>query len=389
MPKGSKTSMFISSTCYDLSQVRADLGNFAESMGFEPIMSEKNSFPINPSEGTLNNCLANVKNRADIFVLVIGGRYGSLTDNGKSITNMEYTEACFKGIPKYVFVQDNILSIFPLWKDNPNGDFSSVVENTKLFEFVAELRESGNTWVFPFSNAQDITSTLRQQISYLLAESLEYRNKLYENNKIISDISAKALRLYIEQPTGWEWLFFAQLLKDNIDLHRHKQLDTELGISYGDIISLGEEPSEITNWLQTRFDWMSNIISQMTGSLNNGYMKAMGESGVPSDIERLIHLAKRLGDGYESILDWKLQFLRVSVENDDFEQLVSHTAKFATNAIQSVNDFFNNTFKNIEDIINNMHKYEEGSQVTLTMTIGEPDSEDFNNEMERLKKIYY
>ncbi|MGL1956961.1 MAG: DUF4062 domain-containing protein [Colwellia sp.] len=384
MPKGSKTSMFISSTCYDLSQVRADLGNFAESMGFEPIMSEKNSFPINPSEDTLNNCLANIKNRADIFVLVVGGRYGSLTENGKSITNMEYMEACFKGIPKYVFVQESILNVFPLWKDNPNGDFSSVVDNPKLFEFVAELRESGNTWVFPFSNAQDITSTLRQQISYLLAESLEYRDKLYENNKILSDISAKALRLYIEQPTGWEWLFFAQLLKDNIDLHRYKQLDTELGISYGDIISIGEE----TDWLQTRFNWMTNIIHQMSESLTNGYVIAIGEPGTPSDIERLIHLAKRLGDGYESILDWKLQFLRVSVENEDFELLVSYAAKFATNAIQEINDFFNNTYSDIKNIINNMDKYEEGEQVTLTMTIGEPDSEDFHNEMERLTKIY-
>ncbi len=52
MSKGSKTSLFISSTCYDLTQIRADLRDFSASIGFDPIMSEYDTFPVNPSQDT-------------------------------------------------------------------------------------------------------------------------------------------------------------------------------------------------------------------------------------------------------------------------------------------------------------------------------------------------
>ncbi|MHB0817219.1 DUF4062 domain-containing protein [Stutzerimonas stutzeri] len=39
MPTGHPTSLFVSSTCYDLSQVRADMADFARAMGLEPVLS--------------------------------------------------------------------------------------------------------------------------------------------------------------------------------------------------------------------------------------------------------------------------------------------------------------------------------------------------------------
>lgn len=177
MPKGSKATLFISSTCYDLSQVRVDLREFSESIGLEPILSEFDSFPVNPNQDTLSNCLEAVKNRTDIFVLVIGGRYGSIVDTGKSITNLEYFEAKAKGIPKYVFVKEDVLALLPIWRANPDSDYSSVVDNPSLFEFITSLRDSGDVWVFPFSNAQSIISTLKKQLSYLLSDCLDLRKK--------------------------------------------------------------------------------------------------------------------------------------------------------------------------------------------------------------------
>ena len=81
-------SVFVSSTCYDLAQVRNDLRLFFESLGLLPVLSELPSFPVNPSLDAIGNCLAGVEDAADLFVLVVGGRYGSATDGGKSITNL-------------------------------------------------------------------------------------------------------------------------------------------------------------------------------------------------------------------------------------------------------------------------------------------------------------
>lgn len=43
-----RPALFVSSTCYDLKQVRSDIRQFLEDLGLEPLLSEFDSFPINP-----------------------------------------------------------------------------------------------------------------------------------------------------------------------------------------------------------------------------------------------------------------------------------------------------------------------------------------------------
>lgn len=53
-----KPSIFVSSTCYDLKQIRRDIREFIEAdLGYEAILSEYDSFPIDPDKDTINNCL--------------------------------------------------------------------------------------------------------------------------------------------------------------------------------------------------------------------------------------------------------------------------------------------------------------------------------------------
>ena len=73
--------VFVSSTCYDLKQVREDLKDFFEiNYGFQAMLSEFSSFPIDPCIGTFENCLSNVDKLADIFILIVGTRYGYVTE---------------------------------------------------------------------------------------------------------------------------------------------------------------------------------------------------------------------------------------------------------------------------------------------------------------------
>ena len=82
----------VSSTFYDLRQIRADLTEFiVDELGYEPLLSELNSFPVDPDATTIENCRRRVEEHADILILVVGGRYGSIdADTAKSITNIEY-----------------------------------------------------------------------------------------------------------------------------------------------------------------------------------------------------------------------------------------------------------------------------------------------------------
>ncbi|MEO8426597.1 MAG: DUF4062 domain-containing protein [Verrucomicrobiota bacterium] len=137
--------MFVSSTCYDLNKVRADMKRFLENMGLDPVRSETPAFPVSPQTSPVENCLRAVKERADIFVLIVGARYGSQNGSGRSVTNLEYLEAKAKGIPVYVFVLKQILSVLPVWKMNPQANYQGTVDTPKLFEFVEMLRGPQHT----------------------------------------------------------------------------------------------------------------------------------------------------------------------------------------------------------------------------------------------------
>src|SRR5260370_34240495 len=126
MPEGTHIpGVMVSSTCYDLRQIREDLRRFLQDeMGYRPLLSEHPSFPLNPDAKTVDNCRERVERDADILVLVIGGRYGTVDDRtSKSVTNLEYLGARQKGIPVYAFIEQEILPLLSVWKANPTADF--------------------------------------------------------------------------------------------------------------------------------------------------------------------------------------------------------------------------------------------------------------------------
>ena len=69
-----KMRVFVSSTCYDLSSVRAQLRTFIESMGYEPIMSDYEDILYDPRTHTHTSCVDEVRN-CDILILVIVTKY--------------------------------------------------------------------------------------------------------------------------------------------------------------------------------------------------------------------------------------------------------------------------------------------------------------------------
>ncbi len=209
----SKTKIFISSTCYDLSQIRKDLKEGIEAMGHTPVLSESRDFPVNPSLSSAENCMAAVRNEADIFVLIIGNRYGYKLDSGKSITNTEFLTALQKGIPIYTFSLKNIIHILPVWKKNPLGDFSNVVDDNKVFEFIDDVREKKGIWNFEFESAQDILDILKAQWSILFRQALNSHKRIQDVDiTLASKLSNKALKILLEKSNNFEILIFFQMM---------------------------------------------------------------------------------------------------------------------------------------------------------------------------------
>lgn len=100
-----KYQVFISSTFTDLMNERREIYNAILAAGCFPAGME--SFVATDDEQF--SVIKKVIDLCDYYVLIIGGRYGSINDKtGISYTEMEYDYAISKGIPVLVFARNNI-----------------------------------------------------------------------------------------------------------------------------------------------------------------------------------------------------------------------------------------------------------------------------------------
>lgn len=71
-----KPRIFISSTFYDLKQIRVELDKFIDSLGYEPVRNEEGDIPYGKDEALQSYCYKEISN-IDILISIIGSRYGS------------------------------------------------------------------------------------------------------------------------------------------------------------------------------------------------------------------------------------------------------------------------------------------------------------------------
>ena len=68
--------VFVSSTYYDLKHICASLDLFIEQLGYESVLSEKGDIAYAHDRPLDESCYREASS-VDIFVLILGGRYGS------------------------------------------------------------------------------------------------------------------------------------------------------------------------------------------------------------------------------------------------------------------------------------------------------------------------
>ncbi|CAG19724.1 DUF4062 domain-containing protein [Photobacterium profundum] len=192
--------VFISSTCYDLKHIRESLKYFVKNIGYDPVLSDEGDVFYNPHSHTHDACLDEVSN-CQIFVLIIGGRYGGIHANStESITNEEYRIAVSNNIPVFTMVDASVSADHYLYQMNGKNtliDRDKVTypasDNVKIFHFINEVRKkSFNNAIFPFRNFLDIETYLKKQWAGMLFDFLlraKNEGQTAITNKLLSDLS--------------------------------------------------------------------------------------------------------------------------------------------------------------------------------------------------------
>ena len=355
-------SVFVSSTCKDLAQIRSHLRDYIKSIGFDPILSEFLSFTVNPDIDTIENCKLNVKEKADIFILVIGNRYGSETENGMSVTNLEYIEACAKGIPCYIFVQNSIRDEFLKWQSNRSAFVLDNADSPKLLEFLESLyNQKEMKWIFTFDSAEDIIDTLRKQFSYLFMDALTIRRQVLKSDLSMElpELSTPALRLLMEKPIGWEGRLFTTMLSDEIFKRSYIKKDYDFALTLGRFERINGRDLTF-KWISKKMQEFLYICQSISTLIESAIPKAVNESSKKD----IIYVTKRLADSYQRILEWAAEFRHTMVD-DEFLRLMKLFSQTVDDAIKQIEAFPNICNNKIDDAI----KQYDGSKLRLQLEL--------------------
>lgn len=189
--------VFISSTYYDLKQVRNVVGTFITSLGYEPVMHERAAVAYSQSVPLENDCYNEISG-CDIIVCIIGNHFGSQSsENDLSITMNEVNTAIKEKKKVYIFISNDVYIENRTYIQNKDtGAFKSAyTDNIKIHEFIEKLKNSVRDRVIePFDTTDDIVSTLKKQFAGLLQGFLQREASLtdiktaYDLQKTSDDI---------------------------------------------------------------------------------------------------------------------------------------------------------------------------------------------------------
>lgn len=197
--------IFLSSTCYDLNEVRDSLYSFIENLGYIPVFSDKNDVFYHPDLHSHESCVKEIEN-CQIFILIIGGRFGGnyKYDTKRSIVNAEYQTAKQLNIPIFTFIKREVYEdhkVFIINKKKKPDLYDKIeypsIENQEtvinIFEFIDEVRKSDkNNAFFTFEFSRDIREILLKQFAGMFYDFLWNRSKAQEStrtNDLLSNLN--------------------------------------------------------------------------------------------------------------------------------------------------------------------------------------------------------
>lgn len=200
--------VFVSSTCYDLQDVRNNIRSFIHEYGYEPVMSEFGDIFYDYKLHIQDACISEIS-KCQLFLLVIGNNYGSLYhknkmhyDNPDSVTLREFKKSLSDDIPKHIFINRFVEYDYKNYrkaleraltkeftKDIDDNDTEKVTQETRkrfdntyhfpsenykyLFYFLDMIYDlKTNNAIYPFEVSEEIKSHLKKQWASMMHTTL-------------------------------------------------------------------------------------------------------------------------------------------------------------------------------------------------------------------------
>ena len=354
-------NIFISSTCNDLASERKILGDNLKVLGHNVIQSENDTFPVNPKMDTIENCLKVIKDLADIMVLIISTKAGTITENGKSITHLEFITARAKGIPVYTFVNPEVLAKFYEFKLDP--------ENFEIGEYPKELfnliKDTEPNWRFDHIDVLRMYETLKTQFSISFKEALTIKNrfdgKIPEIYKL--NISSQALKILIDNNENTTLKYFSQVLNDEIESIDNEIKDYENSVIVETKNVLFNLVDSMT-WLISRYRSYILISKSLENLINKFFKKAFADD----NIKDLLYFSRTYALTLKNMISWYFDTKNAHL-NDECSKLQELVASTMGPNIEVIKNFPITLSKQIIEVENDIKLGKEIKMIKSNITL--------------------
>jgi len=166
--------VFISSTIFDLWDLRREIGDLIKNLGYSVLMSDDfdSDFTIEFNVNSIETCLINLKN-SDIVLFILdrryGGKLGKAGYKNISATQMEYELAIQENKKFFFYVRDKVEVEYTIFK---NGKFDEMkfpwVLSKEIFEFFESHKnlkiDGHNNYYKSFNSSVDLKKAVEKDL---------------------------------------------------------------------------------------------------------------------------------------------------------------------------------------------------------------------------------
>ena len=198
--------IFVSSTIYDLIDIRSEIYELLKASGLNPSMSDRgdSDFTQIPTSNSIDTCLVNLRS-SDYCIVILSQRYGaSLSDalpqyGDVSATHLEYNTAIEENLNVLFYVRDRLHSEFDLWRRHkmPNDltglslvwtpllGLNKKPNALPLFRFLASRwilnSQHSRNWIQTFTSSNDLKRLISNDLSIQFNKS-NFRNSIIKGD---------------------------------------------------------------------------------------------------------------------------------------------------------------------------------------------------------------
>lgn len=195
-----KPRVFVSSTFYDLRQVRSDLEIFIKELGFDPVLNERGNIPYGKEDRLEEYCYKEIST-IDLFVSIIGGRLGCESQHESfSVSQMEFRTAFQLNKQVYIFIDKNVSAEYQTYLLNKqNKDIKyRFADSVRIYEFIESCEKlPANNTIHAFETSGDIIRYLKEQWAGLFQQFLKSQSGAPNDTAVkMTENEHKALSQY-------------------------------------------------------------------------------------------------------------------------------------------------------------------------------------------------